>query len=472
MPDENLISRVGAFFGKTTGEAADVSTQAMHDELEKRKMHLVFPLEVFHPKARHFMKTLHMHLDVPRSYLGLNMLAAYSSAIGTGYGIERSGKPTYMCVWGCMFGMTSSGKSMAFDLIYEPLNAMQDELDVEYAKQFSQESVTDEMGYKAPPRMRTIVYRESHIPTLMRTVMPDNPKGVTKMVDEILEWVNGFNAVANKEGTDEQFWLSAWNTGKYSAIRAGGKKYVTPRVFVNVMGGVQKGVAWKLFKNDRAITGFIFRILFATLEENRIALPDSTFRPAPGDLSDHAAALERMWKELVVNDGYEEPHLLIPTPEASRMHDNWKRRKSIDINHMDEDAEKEVHAGILGKIAEYALRFAGLLAVADMAYDKHVFREKVDLTEDHMARAIKLSEYFYAAAWEVYTSVNKAIYAPAEVLRFATYVRAGYSMEKIGDIEYPQLKSKDARRKKASRELKKMMDTYPKVFGRVEKAGM
>lgn len=466
-----IDSAVSKWFSKDRADGADacdLPSQEMEAELARRKVENVFPLDVFHPQARSFMRLLHTHMDAPRSFLGLNMLAAYSSAIGTAYGIERSGKVGYMCIWGCMYGMTSSGKSMVFDLIYEPLNRLQDEFDREFFRQEKESPVEGE--FSEPPTMKTVVYRESHLATLMRTVMPANPKGVTKMQDEILEWVNGFNQQGNRESTDEQFWLSAWNASRYTAIRAGGKKFVTPKVFVNVMGGVQEGIAWKLFKNDRAVTGFIFRILFAVLEESRIALPDSTFRIPEQDMQKHIVAIQRMFKELPVRDGYDDPKLLVPSERASKMHDEWKRRKAVEINRMDDVMHREVHAGILGKMGEYALRFAGLLCVADMAYDNHGFRDRAELTEDHMERGIRLADYFYDAAWHVYGSVNKAVYAPMDVLRWASYVRSGMTLEKIGGMEFPTLKSKEAQRKKAGRELKKMIQEYPRVFGAVAKS--
>jgi hypothetical protein len=87
-----------------------------------------------------------------------------------------------------------------------------------------------------------------------------------------------------------------------------------------------------------------------------------------------------------------------------------------------------------------------------------------------MERALRLADYFYHSAWQTYCNANKTVVAPMEVLRFAGYVRANYSMQRIGDIEYPQTPKPDARRKRASRELKKMLNSYPKVFGAVEKS--
>lgn len=465
---EDIQLRVAHFYAN--GAAADMSTEAMEAELEKRKCQNVFPLDVFHPEAAAYMKIIHQHMDVPRAYLGLNMLAAYSSAIGTAYGIDRGGEMMYMSMWACMDGMTSSGKSLALKLVYGPLMRLQAELDQEYEKACMAEPLDGEK-WQDNPRMPTVIYRDSHVPTLVRTVMPDNPKGVTKMADELLEWVNGFNAMSgNKEGTDEQFWLSGWNGASYSGIRSGRKKFTVPRVFVNVVGGVQPGIAWKLFRNDRDVTGFIFRLLFATAEENRIALPDGGFRLSDSERERHEKLIINLWKALPVNNPYDAPNVLVLTQQASLMHDKWKRAKAVAINQMDEENHREIHAGILGKIEDYALRFSGLLCVSDMAYENKTFAYRAEITPEHMARALRLADYFYQSAWDVYGRVNKTIYAPIEVLRWAGYVRGGMTLEKMGGMEFPKLKGKEAQRKKAGRELRKMIAEYPKIFGAVNKA--
>jgi len=76
----------------------------------------------------------------------------------------------------------------------------------------------------------------------------------------------------------------------------------------------------------------------------------------------------------------------------------------------------------------------------------------MEITEDHMIRALKLADYFYESAWNVYSRVKKEIIAPVDVLRYASYIRAGLTHQKIGDMEFPKVKSPDARRKRAARE--------------------
>jgi len=460
-PEADRYSAFNVVHSTPNGEASGISTEELQSELEKRQLANVFPFEVFHESARDYMKLLHEHMNIPRAFIGLSMLTAYSSAIGTRYAVKRGRRNTYMSMWSCMEGMTSSGKTLPYEIIFEPLKELQTELDKENKQE---KEFTDPDAYDPyADRMREVIIRDVQVPTLVRTVLPDNPKGVTKTVDEILEWINGMNPNSRSEGTDEQFWLSGWNGTEYRLIRANRFKAVVPRVFVNVIGGIQPTITWKLFLKDRDTTGFIFRILFATAEEHRIALPDDEWHMPEHHNDMHKRVLQTLFNELPVDDEYEEPWEVQPELEAIRLHKKWRYDKATTINAMDELNKKEIHAGILGKISEYAYRFAGLLAVTDMVYDEKKPHYQVYLTKDHMSRAIQLAEYFYESAWQVYGRVKQDIVVPMEVLRWAGYMRGNWSMEKIGVMEYPNLKP-DSARKKAGRQMRKYIEKYPRAF--------
>lgn len=444
-----------------------MSTQALEDELENRELKAVFPLEVFHPAIKPFIQLLHKELDLPRPYIGLAMLTAYSSAIGTAYAIKSGQDHMYLPVWGCMEGMSSSGKSLALNMILRPLQKLQLKLDREW-DQDVQYMTPDEIRHK---HMEVCMFRDVHMATLTRTVMPDNPKGVTKMADEILEWINGMNSLSKKEGTDEQFWLSTWDCAPYSGIRSGKDKFTLPRPFVNVVGGVQPSVTYKLFAKDRDVTGFIFRLLFAVPPQTRIAQPNSMFT-MPSELEDlHAKALMVMYNNLKVEDGYQEPKVLTFTAEAAKEIEIWRTTKVVRINHMTEPRDKEIHAGILGKIYTYAKRFAALLKIADRVYERGILNEHLVIDIETVDRALKLAEYFYESAAIVSDRVQTKVTAPAHILRWASMVQSGLSFHEMGLREYRNQRevTPDAGAKRMSRNIKKAIKEYPNVFKATEK---
>jgi hypothetical protein len=453
-------------------EALPTATDAqLLQELENRDSKInLFPLDVFHENLKPLLEIMYSKYDLPRSYIGLSMLSAYSTAIGTAYVVKSGVGEIYLPVWACLTGISSSGKSLAIGISYKPIFTIQDEFDEAWEIKKAQESE----GYTSN-KMDTIIFRDTHIPTLVRDILPDNPKGVAKDADELMEWINGMNSYSKKEGTDEQFWISSWNCKSYSGMRSGKNKFVLPAPFVNVYGGVQPSILYKLFKNDRATTGFIFRLLFASPTESRIAEPDITYIMPEGMTDLHHNAIRKLFFELPVTDMRAEPKRCIITEEAMSKYISWTKKKTAISNAITDIREREISSSILGKIKEYALRFSGILHLMDKALsgqeDKFSedtgdfppadFNDREYISKDTMKRALKLADYFYQSAADTYKYVDTKITAPPEVLIAANLFKAKSSFSQIAKAVFGDEKLKT----KAYRAVQKWIKDYPKQFG-------
>jgi len=329
-------------FMKAEGLATFTNDQ-LKNEVFRRQSKNTFPLHVFNPKIKPFLDSLCKGYDLPASYIGTTLLSAYSTAIGTAFKIDSGNEDfIYLPVWACLCGISSSGGTTAINKIYQPLFNIQSQFDYEWqekTKGLSREKVTFE-------RMETVIYRDSHIATFVRTILPDNPKGTCKHSDELLEWINGMNQLTKKEGTDEQFWISAWNCTPYSGIRSGKDKFIVERPYVNVIGKAQYPILTKLFSKDRDTTGFIFRMLFALPEEDRISQRESDFNMPKEWTELHDRSITRLFKDLPVFDSRDGRYCTID-PAAKKLLDQWRRVKTQLINQVDDSSEKNIKAGKL-----------------------------------------------------------------------------------------------------------------------------
>jgi hypothetical protein len=443
---------------------ATATDSELEAEQERRKLSKPFPLHIFHPKMKPFIEALHKEYDLPRSYIGLSLLSAYSSAVGSAYHVKlhKLGN-IYFPVWACLEGISSAGKSLIMNQIFKPLYQIQEELEEEWFTAI--EGKTD--GEIAVMKTKQLIYGEAHIPTLIKDVMPANPKGILQDADEILSWINGMNQLAKggKEGTDEQFWLKSWNCKSHRKRLSGNKVYVIPRPYLNVFGGAQPSVMWKLFRNDRATTGFIFRLLFAVPDTHRIADPNIDFDMPEEWEQLHHKCLNSLYRGLPMDDD-SESRAMILDPKAMTVFKNWSSKKLKEVNAETDLFMIEILSGIYGKIKEYAIRFAGLLHLSDKGYDGRRFEIEEIIREDTMRRAIEAADYFFDAAKLVSEKVNTSVIASPEVIRFASYVKAGFSFQKIGELEYGDEKTTaSAKRMKATRMVKKYLQEYPKIFG-------
>ncbi|HYG01652.1 MAG TPA: DUF3987 domain-containing protein [Chryseosolibacter sp.] len=415
---------------------------------------------------------MNKYYDIPPSFIGLGLLSLYSSCIGTAYVVSTNGKDfIYLPVWAALVGMSSSGKSLVLNKLLNPLENIQAEFDSEWEDQIK--GVSDDARKRLP--LRVAIYRDAHVPTLIKSVLPDNPKGILKLTDELLEWINGMNQLSKKEGTDEQVWLSSWNCNKYSAIRSGKDKVVIPRPFVNIVGGIQLTLLPRLFAKDRDTTGFIFRLLFALPDaDDKIAELDPTFE-IPSEWYDvYKKSAERLYKDLPVVDFNYEPRICQLKPDAIAIYQAWVKSKTLTINRMEDQREREIHSGIFGKIKEYSLRFAAILHLADQSLDPQyeadfftAFKQREYIDSGVMMRSIKLADYFFGSAAEAYNRVQQATTAPWEVLTAAKMMARGMSYREMAKQIYGR--GDDASKQKISRNIKIWIRDYPRVFNSLAK---
>jgi hypothetical protein len=460
--DDNKIIDFHTY--KTRNSLPTASNEQLENELKKRDFDKTFPLHVFNKKIHPFLDALHREYDLPRSFIGLSMLSAYSTAIGTAYHVKLNKIGNiYFPVWACLEGMSSSGKSLVMKQVFKPLYSIQEEFEDEWKDQIKGQS--DDAISRLPSKQ--LIYAEAHIPTLIKDVMPHNPKGVLQDADEILAWINGMNQLSKggKEGTDEQFWLKSWNCSPHRKRLAGNRIFVINKPFLNVFGGAQPSIMWKLFKNDRATTGFIFRILFALPEgKTRIAQPNLLFDMPEEWEAVHTKCINSLFKGLPVFDD-DSSRVMEIKPSALKIYNHWFAGKIAEAHATEDDYMREMLAGIVGKMKEYTLRFCGMLHLADKAYDNEKFEYHELITDETMERALEVAKYFYASAKSVCERVNTNIIATAEVLRFAAYIKARYTYQMMGDEEWPGEGTSHSRRMKATRLVKKYIQEYPRVFG-------
>lgn len=459
-------------FLKNGSSLGAFSQEELREEVLRRStVKNPFPLDVFHPNVKPFIMCLTKNMDIPECFVGLGLLSAYSTAIGTSYAVSTNQQSKiYMATWSAFVGMSSSGKSLALDYILRPLLKIQADFAAEWQEQTR--GISAEAREKI--KLKTVVYRDSHIPTLLRYALPDNPKGLLKYSDELLEWINGMNQLSKKEGTDEQFWISSWNASPYSAIRSRKDFFNIPRPFVNVAGGIQYKILYKFYQKDRDTTGFVFRMLFAIPEVDRIAEPESNFTIPKEFLDMHEQTLKRLYQGLPVLDSETEPRVCFLMPDAHKAYADWCRRKVRQINDVKDMGSKEIKSGILGKIKEYALRFCGILHIVDRAQDPEYgkdfytpFRREEPIGLDVMIRALKLAEYFYNSAVIAHEKAAISMNAPPEVMISAALLKRGRNKVDIAEVIYGD--RSDASRKRLERDLKKWAAEYPKVIGIREK---
>jgi Protein of unknown function (DUF3987) len=463
------------FAQKHKTQAATIPTDELSLELEYRKALKPFPIHVFPNKLNGYIDALNKNYNIPRAFIGSAMISALSTAIGTAYVCgNNEANCRCMSTWICLTGLSSSGKSLGMNKVFAPLQAKEEELTQDW------EAKTGAMGAENRMKMpiKKLIIKDIMVPTLIRTIIPDNPKGLLKHDDELLGWINGFNAMAKgKETTDEQFWLSSWDGAPYDMIRSGKEIFRLKRIFVNICGSTQYILLKKFFAKDRDATGFIFRLLFAIPEYDKICEPEIDADIPIEHSKAWADTIGYLLNDLEVNDQYDEPKKAIFTKEAQVKLKAFRDKLKGIIDANNDFVEKDIMSGIFGKINDYVIRFAGILAVADTACKESYksgdyfngFPKKIDIDSGIIERAIELGDYYFNSAITAWRFVNSKAFAPVEVIQAAHLLKSGKSIAQIADImltDKASAKLTDAGKKsKMGRKLTHWIGEYPAVFG-------
>jgi hypothetical protein len=160
---------------------------------------------------------------------------------------------------------SAEGKSPALDYAAAPVRAAQGTLYAEYrqAKDAHQEKPPKERAGSPPPRMGHVLTTDATIEAVSR-VLPDGPRGIVLVSDELTAWTLSMNAYKKQKGGDRQHWLSIHSLAPIKVDRASldGSIYV-PAPFVAVAGGLQPDVLGDLMPEGVREDGFLARMLFS-----------------------------------------------------------------------------------------------------------------------------------------------------------------------------------------------------------------
>ncbi|MBO0933894.1 DUF3987 domain-containing protein [Fibrella aquatilis] len=447
--DNKKLSQPGPY-------AALVTDDDLEAEAKKRRKGLVFPLEVFPDRLKALIARLVEDLHGERAFIGLTLLQAAASSIGSSLRASTGNWEVCLSMWGASVGISSSGKSMIQGILLKPLNKFQDDYNREYVDKCKSDPDT------MHPQ-KVLLYSDITFESLIRDVFGNNFKGVTRYEDELLKWIDDMDRY--KTGKSEaSFWTAAWSpSSSFSMRRSNGKLTFIEKnhLVASVMGSTQPDVLYRFYEQNRLATGYIFRMLWAFAETDRVISPNLMFALPQEILDPYYGMISRLFRELKMEDKDSEPQVVKLNRPGIQLFQEWQDRHTITINKMDGLTDKNVKAGIFGKIKEYVLRISLILAAMDWAFwEPDLTRlEKFGIDEQYVAKALKVCDYFLATGYEAYQVAKNKVLVPPQVLEFASLLKA-FQHNQTALADHLGV-SKQA----VNRKLRDYIDKFPSAFG-------
>lgn len=448
------------------------SREQLLRELFKRDAMEVFPLEIFPVELHHYIRELTERLHIPRSFVGLFMMASGGAAIGSYYLAEAHTQRTYPAIWACAVGETSSGKTFCMDRLFEVFENI--DMDMAGDNQADYRSRTD-AGQMANNdadyddyEEKTIIFKKGTFPAFLQKALKSNPKGVILWKEEIITLMAEFMKKNNEDF--EPFLLEAWSAKrpyKYDKVSMR-RALIIPRTFTTLIGTTQPAMVKRIFAQDRDFTGFTYRMLFALDKENKTLVPDIDFEPDLEAYSRYENMVRKLYYELTVGlfgIKAEESKVVKCSRKAVELLDKWKRlHKQKADNLKDDDAvNRETYKGAFGKLGEYAIRFALILRCMDEACKQYgEVRQIQIIDEEVMARALTATDYFMYSYLEVSKMAdNRRL--PEEPSIISNCIKRGMSYTKIAE-HLGEIYGKGFTKSNISRKVISYRNKYPKDF--------
>lgn len=332
-----------------------------------------FPLDVYPDELAEFVRQVAQSAGAPVSYVAAAVLPAFGAAAGAHAQLEVfDGWIERPALWTVLVGDPSANKSPALKRALAPIKA-------------AHRALVDDQGEEwTNMSPRQLIVSETTIEGLFH-VLQANERGVLLHVDELAGWVKSMGQYKGGTGNDRQHWLSIWSGEDININRAKGNRFrMVKDPFLCVTGGVQPEVLDLLTRDVE--DGLAARLLLVP-EGDR---PARTLR-APRVDAALAEAFSERWND--VADAWAQPDRLVFEGPAFEAYADWYEGAwNSGVGHVRYPAP-------WGKLPAHVARFALVLSQIRKPGTRIV-------TVPDVQGAIRLGDYFYAAAEHLYSTVD------------------------------------------------------------------
>lgn len=220
-----------------------------------------FPVHVLPERLQRIIRELHDSNGFPADYTAASMMAAISVAIGNSHRVEvKRNWHESAILYIAIVGRPGACKSHPLAFAMRPLVNADWKNNLDYQKKYAEYQQAIAMSRKErvhagfeqfpkePKRLRYLVSDVTQ--EGLSAIHSHNPRGLCLWVDELSAWFKNFTRYNN--GSEEQFWLSAFNGSTTMSDRKNSQNSIfIKRPFISVVGTIQKRLLTELANGER-----------------------------------------------------------------------------------------------------------------------------------------------------------------------------------------------------------------------------
>ena len=426
--DDYLIAHGSNNFKNLLDNAPEITLKQIQEILAgDSTQNLKFPINVFNNEIKDFLVDTAKRLDSPIEYLATSFLIGASTLMDGYFRLLANPSSSwieYPILWGAIIGGPSQKKTPSINVIRNILAEFEKTLQAEYEEKL-QKYKKDLEEYKiklnqakkakhntyveipeepVKPYPMVVTVQDTTKEALSTLVKNNEGRGVAIFVDELASFLKSFGQYKNGNGSDEEYFLQAWQKQPYRITRKSTEENYLIYPSHNILGTIQPKVLDKtLFKEGfDSINGMIERWLFVCTEY------EETGKLQQDSKSFGTSIIENIYTRLYENETVQDFYF---SDEA----------KELFFSFISEVVEKKKSNGLtdlmknyLQKQTNYVARFSMVLHCIhnDLAYE---------IKAETVKNAIELSNYFVKSFQKIanisFNSGNELVYSALNYIK-------------------------------------------------------
>lgn len=386
-----------------------------------------FPTDIFPANIKDYIDMLNKANNYNKDFLSISIMFVFATL--TGNKIKLRVKNDWIApaiFWAIAVGEPGTMKTHPLNSIVRPLK----EIDKESKGNFDQEmdewiTMNDDKKKDKDPKpfFRQLLVNDYTLEAL-HEIHTYNKNGLGMYRDEIVGFLNDMNKY--RKGSDEQFWLESFNNSSYTINRVSKSPMLIDNININIIGSIQPEILENVVR-ERGQNGLIDRFLF-TVAETEIK---------PITMNDIEQTWLDWWRDDVVKNMYKsmliQDNVIINMSDDARLEFQKIDEYLVVIQNSDEETSNMKN--YISKMKTYIPRFALLCFIMDSGSG-----DKGNVVTDvHMKKARKISDYFINSARYIFGETNKR----REIKEVATRANGKSNLEKIILLAEKGYKQKD-----------------------------
>lgn len=435
------MSQLAKIIEQQKAEQADKAVNGDYPGSSLMEKEVPFPIDALPSDYTRIIQDVADIKKTEASHVGTMMLLAVSIAMGNTARVQvEDNEPVPGSIWAIMVERSGGAKGRAQRFCLKPIDKYAEEQRIRISNEKTRlynsiqtartqifETQDADMKKRLENEKKGMEYKlqnmEEYYLTItditmesVRKANMQNRRGVAYVREEINAWYNSFGKYSKggNSSSEESFYIECFDGVPIIPFRSGSSNEPCDYPYTPVGGGTQPLLLGDLGKNNRMVSGFVFRAFFSfpdskPLQERRRGKNKQNTIIA-GHSGHYNNLIRKILEERVLKfkdegEKIPDPDIVHFSEEALDAHEKWYNEQVRMANAMDCDNKtRDIIYSIITRSDMSLIRICLLLEMMKWTQGESSLEV---ITKDTVHRAARIMEYYRYTMLKVYAHVEK-----------------------------------------------------------------